>query len=117
MNALNGVQNGVHHENGVKNGLNGLNGHQQNGHSETNNGSHEDSLKHHYNVNAITNKDFSFEKVKEIADWLLERVELRPKIGIVCGSGLGGLGDRLTNTKVFPYGDVPNFPKSTGKPR
>lgn len=77
------------------------------------NHSHESNLKQHYNVNAITNKDFSFEKVKEIADWLLERVELRPKIGIVCGSGLGGLGDRLTNTKIFPYSDVPNFPSST----
>jgi len=67
----------------------------------------------HMNVNAITNSEFSFEKVKEIANWLLERVDNRPKIGIVCGSGLGGLGDRLKDTKVFPYSEVPNFPKST----
>jgi purine-nucleoside phosphorylase len=51
--------------------------------------------------------------VKEIADWLLERVEMRPKIAIVCGSGLGGLGDRMKNTTIFPYESVPNFPKST----
>jgi hypothetical protein len=116
MSTINGVQNGVHHENGINNCLkevNGLNG--QDAHDQNGPCSHEDSLKHHYNVNAITNKDFSFEKVREIANWLLERVELRPKIGIVCGSGLGGLGDRLTNTKVFPYADVPNFPKSTGR--
>jgi purine-nucleoside phosphorylase len=65
------------------------------------------------NVNAITNSDYTYEKVKDIADWLLARTELRPKIAIVCGSGLGGLGDRLKNSTVFPYHDVPNFPKST----
>lgn len=59
--------------------------------------------------------EFSFEKVKSIADFLLERVDLRPKIGIVCGSGLGGLGDRLTECKVIPYDKIPFFPKSTGK--
>ena len=58
--------------------------------------------------------DFTYEVVKDIADWLLERTELRPKIGIVCGSGLGGLGDRLTNAKTFSYDQVPNFPQSTG---
>ncbi|CAF1071335.1 unnamed protein product [Brachionus calyciflorus] len=75
----------------------------------------EHPVKHdgHLNVNAITNSQFSFDKVKEIADWILERVELRPKIGIVCGSGLGGLGDRLVETKIFPYSEVPHFPKST----
>lgn len=65
-------------------------------------------------VNALFKSEFSFEKVKEIADWILDRVDIRPKIGIVCGSGLGGLGDRLVDTKIFPYADVPNFPKSTG---
>jgi len=67
----------------------------------------------HLNVNAITNSEYSYEKVKFIADWLLERVTLRPLIGIVCGSGLGGLGDRLKNPIVFPYETVPHFPKST----
>ena len=53
--------------------------------------------------------------MKEIADWILERVEIRPKIGIVCGSGLGGLGDRLENTNIIPYSVIPSFPNSTGK--
>ena len=39
-----------------------------------------------------------------------------PKVGIVCGSGLGGLGRVLkTADKIeIPYGDVPHFPQSTG---
>jgi hypothetical protein len=67
------------------------------------------------NVNAITNSDYTYEKVKTISEWLLERVELRPKIAIVCGSGLGGMGERVTQKKVFPYEEIPNFPRSTGK--
>lgn len=71
--------------------------------------------KHHYNHNAITNNEYSFEKIKMIADHLLKLIskELIPKFGIVCGSGLGGLADRLTMTKVFPYETIPFFPKST----
>lgn len=68
---------------------------------------------HHSNVNARTNSDYTYEKVKSIADWILERVEIKPKIGIVCGSGLGGLGDRLEKPNSIPYSSIPNFPKST----
>jgi purine-nucleoside phosphorylase len=67
----------------------------------------------HLNVNAITNSDYSYERVTEIAEWLKERTELRPKIGIVCGSGLGGMADRLTDIKSFSYDEVPHFPTST----
>ena len=40
-----------------------------------------------------------------------------PKIGIVCGSGLGGLKN-LTNSAYrfeLPYASIPYFPKSTGE--
>lgn len=67
----------------------------------------------HSNVNARTNSDYTYDKVKSIADWILERVNIKPKIGIVCGSGLGGLGDRLENPNSIPYSSIPNFPKST----
>lgn len=40
-----------------------------------------------------------------------------PKVAIVCGSGLGGLADTIEpEPKVeLAYGDIPNFPQSTGK--
>jgi purine-nucleoside phosphorylase len=72
-------------------------------------GQHDSNL----NINALFNKDFKYEDVKAIASWLLDRVELRPKIAIVCGSGLGQLGERLTDRQTFPYSSVPNFPTST----
>jgi purine-nucleoside phosphorylase len=36
-----------------------------------------------------------------------------PKIGIVLGSGLGGIADSLENGKTFAYSEIPGFPKST----
>jgi purine nucleoside phosphorylase len=46
---------------------------------------------------------------------ILAKVEYRPKIAIVCGSGLGGLGDRVEKPIVIPYSTIPDFPSSTGK--
>ena len=68
----------------------------------------------------------------------MTRTKHRPKIAVICGSGLGklllnfpdsifknslsidfdlnplaGLADLLDNSDVFPYQDIPNFPVST----
>ncbi|XP_077381603.1 purine nucleoside phosphorylase-like isoform X2 [Festucalex cinctus] len=47
------------------------------------------------------------------ADWLMSKTSSRPTVGIVCGSGLGGLGEMLKERQVFKYADIPNFPQST----
>ena len=57
----------------------------------------------------------SYEQVQEIAQCLLEKTKYRPKLGIVCGSGLGGLGDLVEESDVIPYNEIPNFPVSTGQ--
>ncbi|CAF0893201.1 unnamed protein product [Brachionus calyciflorus] len=67
----------------------------------------------HININAITNNEFTYDRVKNISDWILNRVDLRPKIAIVCGSGLGGLGERVQDARIFPYEEIPDFPRST----
>lgn len=56
---------------------------------------------------------YTYETLQTIADHLLGRTELRPRIGIICGSGLGSLADQLTDTNSFPYESIPNFPIST----
>ncbi|KAG8455538.1 hypothetical protein GDO86_001654 [Hymenochirus boettgeri] len=58
-------------------------------------------------------EQFTYEEYKETADWLLSKTKHRPIMAIICGSGLGGLGELLTNQAVFNYTDIPNFPKST----
>lgn len=58
---------------------------------------------------------YKYEEYKETADWLLAHAEQRPKVAIICGSGLGGLADLMADKTVFPYRDIPNFPVSTGE--
>jgi purine-nucleoside phosphorylase len=36
-----------------------------------------------------------------------------PRIGIVAGTGLGGLADRVTSPTLTPYSAIPHFPVST----
>lgn len=56
---------------------------------------------------------YRYEDYRETADWLLGHTQQRPKVAIICGSGLGGLADLLENRNTFPYKDIPRFPQST----
>src|SRR6201997_4855608 len=47
------------------------------------------------------------------AQFILRRTPLRPKIGLVLGSGLGAFADSLTDATRVPYADIPAFPQST----
>jgi purine-nucleoside phosphorylase len=44
---------------------------------------------------------------------ILGRTPLRPRIGLVLGSGLGGFADSLSDATRIPYGNIPAFPPST----
>ena len=47
------------------------------------------------------------------AQFILQRTPLRPKIGLVLGSGLGPFADSLTDATRIPYAEIPSFPQST----
>ena len=47
------------------------------------------------------------------AQLILKRSPLRPRIGLVLGSGLGGFADSLTDAARVPYAEIPSFPRST----
>jgi purine-nucleoside phosphorylase len=53
------------------------------------------------------------ERIDIINAFLQERVSSKPLIGVVCGSGLGGLSKCLDNQQVIKYEDIPQFPRST----
>ncbi|TRZ03107.1 hypothetical protein DNTS_029895 [Danionella cerebrum] len=55
----------------------------------------------------------SFDDCKLTTEWLLSHTRHRPKLAIVCGSGLGLLADSVSNKQCFRYEDIPNFPVST----
>nr|ADD24042.1 Purine nucleoside phosphorylase [Lepeophtheirus salmonis] len=55
----------------------------------------------------------SYEKISHTATYLCERTAYKPKIGIICGSGLGELANLLIKPDIFQYDEIPNFPVST----
>lgn len=52
-------------------------------------------------------------KYKKTAEFILEGINYKPQVGIVLGSGLGGLGNKIEADKIIPYEKIPNFPVST----
>lgn len=54
---------------------------------------------------------------QEAAEWVKERIrhtgERMPEIGLILGSGLGGLADSAENAVTMPYENIPHFPVST----
>ncbi len=47
------------------------------------------------------------------AEFILEGLDYKPEVGIVLGSGLGGLADKIAKDREIEYKDIPNFPIST----
>ena len=56
---------------------------------------------------------FKREDYQRAATTIRERTSLQPTIGLVLGSGLGTLADKLDNRVVIPYQDIPLWPQST----
>lgn len=56
---------------------------------------------------------YTHEVLSESAQYIKERISVTPKIGIICGSGLGSLATILDEKIDFPYGEIPHFPQST----
>ena len=52
-------------------------------------------------------------KVIETLTALEQHVEEPPQIGIILGSGLGGLIDEIENAVRIRFEDIPNFPVSS----
>jgi len=51
-------------------------------------------------------------RAEQAAQVVLDRVSgVSPRIGLVLGSGLGGLADRFDDAETIPYGELPGFPE------
>lgn len=48
--------------------------------------------------------------VSKAASWLQERGVTSPEVAIILGSGLGGFEQKLSNSTIIPYADIPGFP-------
>lgn len=53
------------------------------------------------------------EKIKETASYIKEKIDFQPEVGIVLGTGLGGLVNEIDIHYERDYQGIPNFPVST----
>ncbi len=53
------------------------------------------------------------DKIKETAAFILKTTGFNPEVGIILGTGLGGLVNEIEITFRLPYQEIPNFPVST----
>ncbi len=49
----------------------------------------------------------------QAADFIRQRTRHKPEVGLVLGSGLGGLADSVEEADVIPSADIPHWPHST----
>ena len=53
------------------------------------------------------------QEINNAANFLRSKIQNQPSVGIVLGSGLGGLADKIEAELELNYSDIPNFPIST----
>lgn len=53
------------------------------------------------------------EKIKLTAEFIKSKVKVCPEVGIILGTGLGGLVKEIDITDILPYESIPEFPVST----
>jgi purine-nucleoside phosphorylase len=54
-----------------------------------------------------------FDQAEAAAQFVFSKTDLRPKIALVLGSGLGAFADEFEGAAKIPYAEIPHFPKST----
>jgi purine-nucleoside phosphorylase len=51
--------------------------------------------------------------LNETVKFIQEKIKDTPEVGIILGTGLGGLVNEIETIAEIPYGEIPNFPVST----
>jgi purine-nucleoside phosphorylase len=54
-----------------------------------------------------------FAKAEAAVQFISSKTRLRPRIGLILGSGLGAFADEFSRAVRIPYSEIPNFPAST----
>ena len=52
-------------------------------------------------------------KITESVEFINQKSNIKPKIAIILGTGLGRLAEDIQEKEIIPYSDIPNFPIST----
>ena len=52
-------------------------------------------------------------RIDSITQFLKNKISFTPKVGIILGTGLGGLVEKIEIEQTIPYDEIPDFPLST----
>ncbi len=55
----------------------------------------------------------SMQKIIEASTYISSKISVKPKIGMVLGSGLGIYVDQIQNKIIIPYHEIPHFKRTT----
>ncbi len=56
---------------------------------------------------------FTMQEYQEAAEVIRQRTAIRPRVGMILGSGLNPLADALSEATAISYAEIPHFPVST----
>ena len=54
-----------------------------------------------------------WDQIEETVRVIRTKVSETPEIGVILGTGLGGLGEKIEQPQALPYETIPHFPRST----
>jgi len=57
--------------------------------------------------------DGLWDEIQEARTWLASRWSGTPRVGLILGTGLGGLSMKINTDIAIPYAEIPHFPHST----
>jgi purine-nucleoside phosphorylase len=57
--------------------------------------------------------NLSMKEIQEAVAWIRAKIPAEPPVGIILGTGLGGLAREIQEPIEIPYTDIPHFPLST----
>jgi purine-nucleoside phosphorylase len=61
----------------------------------------------------VLGRDEAMRKIREAVSEIRKHTPLEARVGIVMGTGLGGLAEEIEVETVLPYEEIPHFPLST----
>ncbi len=58
-------------------------------------------------------KFLTIQQIDQAAQAVRDRISRQPEIGMILGSGLGGLAEEVADATIVPYAEIPGWPVST----
>lgn len=59
------------------------------------------------------NKFIELSEIDRAVEVIRSRINIKPRVGMILGSGLGPLAEAVEEATVIPYGEIPSWPVST----